>query len=92
MKAGKILETKVKELIVPFDGCRKLINPVPVILKTYIGYNYDKKEHKYIDSVFNIVEIMRYGKKGVVYVSDGINMWRPSELSESDCEKIINEL
>lgn len=31
MKAGKILETKVKELIVPFDGCRKLINPVPVI-------------------------------------------------------------
>ena len=92
MKASKRLEEKVKELIVSFDGYIVLKNPVSVVLKTYIGYNYDTNEHEYVNRTWEIVEAMRYGKKGVVYVSDRINMWRPSELSETDCEKIINEL
>lgn len=92
MKTSKILETKVKNLITSFDGCLALKKPVSVVLKTYIGYNYDTNKHEYVDRTWEVVEVVRYGKKGVVYVSDRINMWRPSELSEADCEKIINEL
>lgn len=101
MKAGKILETKVKELIVPFDGCRKLINPVPVILKTYIGYNYDKKEHEYIDSVFNIVEIMRYALRkqdkikavlGNEYLENNILQSLNKYFENSDNDRIYSDI
>lgn len=36
-----------------------------------------------------IVQVLRYGKKGVACVSDRINLWTLNELTESECEAIL---
>ena len=92
MKASKLLEIKVKTVILNNDGGRLLNNPVTIKSKQYTGFNYDTKQHEYVILDWVIKEVIRYGKRGIVYVSDGINMWRPSELSESECEAIIKEI
>lgn len=92
MKASKALEIKVKEVISSNNGELSLRNPVIIKSETYVGYNYDKKEHEYVMLDWKIKEVLRQGKKGVVYVSDGINIWRPSELSDAECEAIMKEI
>ena len=92
MKLSKVLENKVKEIILSNNGKSSLNNPVIIKHKTYIGYNYDKNEHEYAMYEWKIKEVLRDGKKGVVYVSDGINQWRPSELSDAECEAIMKEI
>lgn len=92
MKASKELEKRVKEVIIDNNGKCSLKNAVTIKLKQSIGFNYETKEHDYTILDWSIIEVLRCGKKGVVYVSDGINQWRPSKLSHLECEAIIREI
>lgn len=74
------------------DGEVKTKMPIKVILKSYIGYNYDKKEHEYTDREFKITSVYRTGKKGVVYLSDEINKFSPKEFKEEDLDTIFMNL
>lgn len=59
--------------------------PIKVILKSYIGYNYDTKEQEYVDREFEITKVYRTGKKGVVYLGDVWgNQFSPKEFKEED--------
>lgn len=92
MKASKSLEITVKNIITNNESEHKLNHPVTVKIKQYIGFNYNTNEHEYVMLDWHITEVLRSGKRGVVFVSDGINQWRPSELSDSECEAIMKEL
>ena len=92
MKASKSLDTRIKEVITNNNGECPLKNAVTIKSRQYVGFNYDTNEHEYVMLYWSIKEVVRCGKRGVVYVSDGINQWRPSELSESECEAIMKEI
>ena len=92
MKASKELEKRVKEVIIDNNGEYSLRNAVTIKLNQSVGFNYETKEQKYTMLDWSIIEVLRCGKRGVVYVSDGINQWRPSELSDSECEAIMREI
>lgn len=92
MKASKVLETRIKELITDNDGEYLLKNAVTIKSRQYTGFNYDTNKHEYVLLDWSIKQVLRCGKRGVAYVSDGINQWRPSELSESECEAIMREI
>ncbi len=92
MKASKVLEARIKEVIDNNDGEYPLKNAVIIKSRQYTGFNYDTNEHEYVLLDWSIKEVLRCGKRGVAYVSDGINQWRPSELSESECQAIMREI
>lgn len=90
MKATDFVR-QVKDTLT-IDGEVKTKMPIKVMLKSYIGYNYDKKEHEYTDREFKITSVYRTGKKGVVYLSDEINKFSPRELKEEDLDVIFMNL
>lgn len=92
MKASKVLEIRVKEVIANNNGSYPLKNAVTIKSKQSTGFNYEANEHEYATSCWSIKEVVRCGRKGIVYVSDGINQWRPSNLSEAECEAIMKEI
>lgn len=92
MKASKELEKKVKEVVVANNGKYSLKNAVIIKSEQYTGFNYKTKEHECVMLDWSITKVLRCDKRGVVYVSDGINYWRPSELSDSECKAIIREI
>lgn len=92
MKASKELEKRVKEVITNNNGEYPLKNAVTIKSRQYTGFNYETNEHEYVMLEWSIRKVLRDGKKGVVYVSDGINQWRPSELSDCECEAIMREI
>lgn len=92
MKASKKLEKIVKEVITNNNGEFSLRNTVTIKSEQYTGFNYETNEHEYVILEWSIRKVLRDGKRGVVYVSDGINYWRPSKLSDSECEAIIREI
>lgn len=54
--------------------------------KVYVGC-HDGSGHKWW---LPIKEAYRHGKRGIAVVSDGINLWTPNELSESECAEIVS--
>ena len=75
------------------DGEVKTKMPIKVMLKSYIGYNYDTKEHEYVDREFKITSVYRTGKKGVVYFGDVWgNQFSPKEFKEEDLNTIFINL
>lgn len=90
MKATDFVR-QVKDTLT-IDGEVKTKMPIKVILKSYIGYNYDKKEHEYTDREFKITSVYRTGKKGVVYLSDEFNKFSPKEFKEEDLDAIFMNL
>ena len=90
MKATDFVR-QVKDTLT-IDGEVKTKMPIKVMLKSYIGYNYDTKEHEYVDREFKITSVYRTGKKGVVYLSDEINKFSPRELKEEDLDTIFMNL
>ena len=78
--------------LISINGEVRTKMPIKAILKSYIGYNYDTKEHEYIDREFKITSVYRTGKKGVVYLSDGINRFSPNKFKEEDLNMIFINL
>ena len=90
MKAADFVR-QIKDTLT-IDGEVKTKMPIKVMLKSYIGYNYDTKEHEYVDREFKITSVYRTGKKGVVYLSDEINKFSPKEFKEEDLDTIFMNL
>lgn len=90
MKAADFVR-QIKDTLT-IDGEVKTKMPIKVMLKSYIGYNYDKKEHEYTDREFKITSVYRTGKKGVVYLSDEFNKFSPKEFKEEDLDTIFMNL
>lgn len=82
---------KIKQLL--FVGEEVFLPKIKVILKRYIGYNYDSHQHEYVDTEYEIVKIYRAGKKGVVYMCDIFgNQFSPKEFKESDLDLIFEQI
>lgn len=90
MKISRLLNKTIKEKITDIDGSLKLNRPVPIIVETYMGYDYEAQKHIHIPMEYNIIEILRRGKAGTPNLSDGFNCWTIGEITDEECQNIYD--